>query len=342
MKKLFLFVAAIVTAYGASANDQIGIKHLKQFPDVIVANMGYTLEAYIINEGASSIGSGQKFDIMMSVGGDAPVMLAQSWTAGTSIAPGDSILWSSQGHVFSVSNFDGGVNDVLIWPETSTGNKAIVVDSAKKQVMYTASSAFSVYNKGVMGLPNAGPEMAQAYNITVKLENNGSWPNKNPVHLFIQFEGKTPYRIADYNGIIEPGQAAKVQVPSFVLAYYLQYCWFSSQFPQDFQLFAVEVSGTSPLAKASFQIATPMITSLENELSAGVAIYPNPAKDLISIQSPENVVIHAAYITDLSGKVVMDNVDPHQAIDIRKLPAGAYIILMEGVSGRVSRKFVKE
>ncbi len=341
-KKLFLLVLAAAGSLGVRATDQIGMSHLQKFPGVIVSGMSYTLEAYIINEGTSAIGSGHKFDIMMSVHSGSPVFLEQGYTTGQAVAPGDSILWQITGYTFTTSLFDGGMNDVLVWPESGTGVKFVVVDSAHTSVLFTKSSAFSIYNKGVIGLPPAGPELAVSYDITVKLENSGSFANQNPVHIFVQFENKTPYRIADYPGSIEPGSAVKVRIPSFVLAFYMQYCWSESHLPVDFQIFAVEVSGTAALSKASFPIASPFVLSSDQSTENGFALYPNPVHDILKLKTSGFTEISEVLIHDAFGRFVLHISGFTDEISVADFRPGLYTIAVVSGPEKLVRIFVKD
>lgn len=76
-----------------------------------------------------------------------------------------------------------------------------------------------------------------------------------------------------------------------------------------------------------------------DEILKGLAIYPNPAKDFLNIKS-ENYKINKSYIYDMSGKLIMES--SSQKIDIRILPSGGYILLINTDNGLKTFKWIKQ
>ncbi|MFY7965136.1 MAG: T9SS type A sorting domain-containing protein, partial [Chitinophagaceae bacterium] len=71
----------------------------------------------------------------------------------------------------------------------------------------------------------------------------------------------------------------------------------------------------------------------------GISLYPNPAKDIIYINtSPKQVSI-----IDHLGRTVkqLNNISEHQAINISQLPNGIYAIVIETTNGIVTKKIIK-
>ena len=66
-------------------------------------------------------------------------------------------------------------------------------------------------------------------------------------------------------------------------------------------------------------------------------VYPNPAKDVLNINTQENVVI-----TDISGRVCYQGVVKDNRIDIHHLPAGIYVVSLNGSQGTISKRFIKK
>lgn len=66
-------------------------------------------------------------------------------------------------------------------------------------------------------------------------------------------------------------------------------------------------------------------------------VYPNPAKDVLNINTVEYVVI-----TDISGRVCYQGVVKDNRIDIHHLPAGIYVVSLNGSQGAISKRFIKK
>ncbi len=78
-------------------------------------------------------------------------------------------------------------------------------------------------------------------------------------------------------------------------------------------------------------------------ISDKIAIYPNPAYDVINISVPEGFNAEAEEVFDLLGKRVMSLGREYEDIDISYLKSGLYIVVAKDKSGRMlSGKFVKE
>ncbi len=71
-----------------------------------------------------------------------------------------------------------------------------------------------------------------------------------------------------------------------------------------------------------------------------VMIFPNPAKDVISIKS--ELKINNAEIIDASGRKLKANINNGDKVDVKNLQPGNYIIRMETKDGIKTEKFIKE
>ncbi len=69
------------------------------------------------------------------------------------------------------------------------------------------------------------------------------------------------------------------------------------------------------------------------------AVYPNPAKDFLSIKS--DVKINKVEVYDAGGRKINVNFTDNK-IDVRNLEKGAYIVSFETKNGKASNKFIKE
>ncbi len=69
-----------------------------------------------------------------------------------------------------------------------------------------------------------------------------------------------------------------------------------------------------------------------------IQVYPNPSSDFINIKNLDNIQKIRLY--DVSGKMVLET--QFNEIDIRKLPAGQYILNVHSGSEIISKKIIKK
>ena len=79
----------------------------------------------------------------------------------------------------------------------------------------------------------------------------------------------------------------------------------------------------------------------ENE-STNLVVYPNPAKDRLTIESEE--IIRQCEIYDLTGQLVktLENDSERMEISIEALPAGTYLVKLITDNYTQTRRFVKK
>ena len=84
-------------------------------------------------------------------------------------------------------------------------------------------------------------------------------------------------------------------------------------------------------------------TSSVNEAAASLAtVYPNPAKNVVMINSA--IYVNSYEVYNMTGAMVMSGVADANtfSIDVRNLPAGAYMIRMSSESGVFGKRFLVE
>ena len=86
-------------------------------------------------------------------------------------------------------------------------------------------------------------------------------------------------------------------------------------------------------------------SAISPEVRASVSLYPNPAKESIRVRVGE-MGINGTKITVLDAKGIsvhkIERLDsPEINIDIKALPQGVYIMLIEGHKGTLTKQFVK-
>ena len=73
---------------------------------------------------------------------------------------------------------------------------------------------------------------------------------------------------------------------------------------------------------------------------SNILVYPNPAKEKLSISSPSEII--NVKIVDITGSVINTILNPQNTIDISALSKGVYFISIETVQGNSLERFVKE
>ena len=74
----------------------------------------------------------------------------------------------------------------------------------------------------------------------------------------------------------------------------------------------------------------------------GIVIYPNPVCDVLQIQTPNNTIISKAKIIDITGKVVFEQNQNSNTINIENLAQGVYILEAYSSVAKYTSKFVKQ
>lgn len=73
-----------------------------------------------------------------------------------------------------------------------------------------------------------------------------------------------------------------------------------------------------------------------------LALYPNPAKDIIHLSLPEGIGNFTSTITDISGKTVYDTKSSNDFINVQSLAQGIYILKIKSEQKEFHSRFIKE
>ena len=93
---------------------------------------------------------------------------------------------------------------------------------------------------------------------------------------------------------------------------------------------------------AQTQFNTDALTVNELNNTADLAIYPNPAKEELTIVGLSLNEKNTFFITDISGKVLIEKTDNFtNRIAIKSLPAGIYFLTIRTTNNQQVLKFVK-
>jgi hypothetical protein len=81
-------------------------------------------------------------------------------------------------------------------------------------------------------------------------------------------------------------------------------------------------------------------TGMPETSAAAVAVYPNPVRDVLFIQSA--AAVEQLSIHDLSGKMLRQIAAPSREVSVSDLANGVYLVKIKTPTGDVIRKIVKE
>ena len=84
----------------------------------------------------------------------------------------------------------------------------------------------------------------------------------------------------------------------------------------------------------------------DNELSNAFALYPNPAREQVTISNSSNITLETAMIYDLNGKLIsqinLQDMQSEQVIDVSSYATGVYMVQITGDQSSVVKRMIKE
>lgn len=86
--------------------------------------------------------------------------------------------------------------------------------------------------------------------------------------------------------------------------------------------------------------------SINDEIFSSIKFYPNPTKQKITLNNPNQIQLLEASIFDIKGALLINislrEIFKEKNIDISKLSNGSYFIIIKGENGQFSDKFIKQ
>jgi hypothetical protein len=84
----------------------------------------------------------------------------------------------------------------------------------------------------------------------------------------------------------------------------------------------------------------------ENSVETGVALYPNPAANVVNLVNRTNISLEKMMIYDINGKLVnqtdLRNMQAEKAVDVSSLAAGVYVVQIIGDNASTVKRLIKE
>ncbi|MEE4255804.1 MAG: T9SS type A sorting domain-containing protein [Bacteroidales bacterium] len=104
----------------------------------------------------------------------------------------------------------------------------------------------------------------------------------------------------------------------------------------------VEINNNTTGCNSQAEVEDACGAMVTSELGNGfeIAIYPNPARDKISIVKPDDVQIEFLRIINQLGQVVINRNNVNTAIDVSELRSGIYFITIETAAGIIVQKIL--
>jgi len=90
----------------------------------------------------------------------------------------------------------------------------------------------------------------------------------------------------------------------------------------------------------------PVLSVADSQLESAVSLFPNPAKEQVSIANSSNLKLNQAFFYDVSGKLVLqldlEATQDRQRINIGELASGLYLVKIVGDQGQTIKRLVKQ
>ncbi|QIE59016.1 HYR domain-containing protein [Rasiella rasia] len=115
-------------------------------------------------------------------------------------------------------------------------------------------------------------------------------------------------------------------------------------------VYTVTLSSTDEygnVGSCTFELTVESILGVnDNNLDAGITMYPNPAQGQVTIANSSNILLEKATMYDVNGKLVnttnLSDMQGEITIDISNLASGVYIVQIEGENASVVKRLIKE
>jgi hypothetical protein len=83
-----------------------------------------------------------------------------------------------------------------------------------------------------------------------------------------------------------------------------------------------------------------------NSLDAGLALYPNPATNMVNLVNKTNISLEKMMIFDINGKLVnqtdLRSMQGEKAVDVSSLASGVYVVQIIGDNASTVKRLIKE
>jgi hypothetical protein len=97
-----------------------------------------------------------------------------------------------------------------------------------------------------------------------------------------------------------------------------------------------------PITTNTYTTTVAALSAQDFEFDTYFSLYPNPAKDVLNIQTKYDLAVNSIEIYNQLGQVVMAITNYVTKIDVTDLASGTYFVKLNTEKGSANSKFVKE
>ena len=97
-----------------------------------------------------------------------------------------------------------------------------------------------------------------------------------------------------------------------------------------------------PIVTNNYTTTVQLLNNQSFEFSSYFTLYPNPVKDVLNIQSKQDLIVNSMEIYNQLGQIVMAVANTSNRVDISNLASGIYFVKVNTDKGTANTKFIKE
>ena len=97
-----------------------------------------------------------------------------------------------------------------------------------------------------------------------------------------------------------------------------------------------------PITTNTYTTTVAALSTQDFDFGTYFTLYPNPTKDVLNIQTKQDVAINSIEIYNRLGQVVMATTNAINSVDVASLASGTYFVKVNTEKGSANVKFVKE
>lgn len=253
------------------------------------------------------------------------------------------------------------IDDILNYSTTiTTSNTDEIVSDNTFTLDQTVVGSYDPNDKTCLEGETVEPSMAGEYvHYVIRFENTGTFPAQNivvkdmidlakfDIATLIPLKGSHDYftRIKDnkvefifeninldFNDATNDGYVAfKIKTKSTLVI--------GDTFSNDANIY---FDYNFPITTNTYTTTIAALSTQNFEFGSEFILYPNPAKDVLNIQSKNSLAIQSIEIYNLLGQVVLAVPNSSNTIDVSNLKTGTYFVKVNTEKGSSNTKFVKE
>ncbi|NND62840.1 MAG: T9SS type A sorting domain-containing protein, partial [Flavobacteriaceae bacterium] len=101
------------------------------------------------------------------------------------------------------------------------------------------------------------------------------------------------------------------------------------------------------VSTCTFELTVESVLGIEdNALDSAIALYPNPAQNIVNLVNSSNIALEAANLYDINGKLIksvdLSDMLQEKTIDVANLASGVYVVHIVGEQASTVKRLIKE